>query len=657
MIPELGHFALIMALLLALAQAILPMVGAHKSDARLMRTASFTASGQFILIAVAFGCLAVSFMISDFSVKNVAINSNTRLPDHYKFTATWGSHEGSMLLWVLMQAGWSLAVAWIGRDLPVKLLSRVLAVLGMLNVGFLAFILGTSDPFERLLPAAIEGRDLNPLLQDPGMVYHPPMLYMGYVGLSVAFAFAVAALIEGKFDAAWARFARPWTTAAWLFLTLGICLGSAWAYYELGWGGWWFWDPVENASFMPWLVATALIHSLAASEKRDVFKSWTILLAIVAFSLALLGTFLVRSGVLTSVHAFATDPKRGIFILAFLVFVIGGALSLYAWRAARIGLGGRFTAWSRESMLLANNVLLAAATGAVMLGTLYPLFIDALGMGKVSVGPPYFNAVFIPLMAPVVFLLAIGPIMRWKDTPPVEIRTRLRWALGVSVVTGGLLPFVMGEWKWMTSFWLALSGWLLAALITQFIHRLQQTRGDTFWQKARAQSSSFYGMILAHLGIAIATIGITMVSSYEQKVETVMRPNQAATVAGYGFVFEGTREFDGVNYRAIEASIRVTPPSGEPFVLKPQRRFYPATEQTMTEAAIDSGFFRDVLVNISEQDAGGGWLVAMFVKPFIDWIWAGCVLMAFGGLLAVVDRRYRIARQKRTRESVATVPA
>jgi cytochrome c-type biogenesis protein CcmF len=646
MIPELGQFALILALFLALAQGILPLIGAARGEVRLMRVGHFAASGQFVFVLLAFVCLAASFLASDFSVKNVAINSNTQLPTHYKFTATWGSHEGSMLLWVLMQALWTLAVTAFGRRLPAPFLARVQGVLGLLSAGFLLFILITSDPFERLLPSPAEGRDLNPLLQDPGMVYHPPMLYMGYVGFSVAFAFAVAALIEGRFDSAWARFSRPWTTAAWCFLTLGICLGSAWAYYELGWGGWWFWDPVENASFMPWLAGTALIHSLAVTEKRGAFKSWTLLLAILAFSLSLLGTFLVRSGVLTSVHAFATDPKRGVFILGLLVLVIGGSLTLYAARAARIGLGGRFDPISRESMLLANNVLLAVALGAVLLGTLYPLFLDALGQGKISVGPPYFEAVFAPLMAPAIFLMAVGPAARWKSAPLPDLWQRLRWALGVAVAAGLLLPLAAGQWKWGAAAGLALAFWVIAAAVAQLAHRLQQSPGPGWRRRLMANSASYYGMLLAHVGVAVFIIGVTLVTAYEAKHEAVMKPNDQASVAGYGFTFLGTREVKGPNYSAVEATITVRPPRGAEFTLKPQRRVYAATRQAMTEADIDSGVTRDVLVNISEQDAAGGFLVAMHVKPFVDWIWLGCVLMALGGVLAISDRRYRLLRQR-----------
>src|SRR3954469_7990290 len=444
MVPEIGQFALILALLLAFTQGVLPIVGAARGNAAWMALARPAAQGQFTFVAIAFGCLAWSFVQNDFSVLNVATNSNSELPIQYRLAATWGSHEGSLLLWVLMLNVWTVAVSVFSRHLPEEMAARVIAVMGLISVGFILFMLLTSNPFERLLPAAADGRNLNPLLQDPGMVIHPPMLYMGYVGFSVAFSFAIAALLSGKLDATWARWSRPWTTLAWCFLTVGIALGSFWAYYELGWGGWWFWDPVENASFMPWLVGTALLHSLAVTEKRGGFRSWTVLLAICAFSLSLLGTFLVRSGVLTSVHAFATDPRRGVFILAFLVIVIGGALALFAWRAPRVGLGGSFEPVSRESMLLTNNVFLVVAAGSVLLGTLYPLFLDALNLGKISVGPPYFEAVLVPLMTPALFLMGVGPLMRWKSASAGDVARLLRWALAVSVVSAILLPFAFG---------------------------------------------------------------------------------------------------------------------------------------------------------------------------------------------------------------------
>ena len=480
MIPELGHFALILALLLSALLGTLPLAGAQRGIAVWMALARPLAAGQFLFIAFAAGCLVYSFIANDFSVLNVATNSNSQLPLQYRIAASWGSHEGSMLLWVFMLGGWTMAVALRSRHLPDEMVARVLGVMGLIAFGFLLFLLLTSNPFDRLFPPAADGRDLNPLLQDPGMVFHPPLLYMGYVGFSVAFAFAIAALIGGRLDATWARWSRPWTTLAWSFLTGGIMLGSAWAYYELGWGGWWFWDPVENASFMPWLIGTALIHSLAVTEKRGTFKAWTVLLAICAFSLSLLGTFLVRSGVLTSVHAFATDPRRGVFILAFLALVIGGSLVLFALRAPKVGGGGRFDAISRETMLLANNVLLIAAAGSVLLGTLYPLFLDALNLGKISVGPPYFDAVFVPLMTPLVFLMGIGPLSRWKQASVPDLWQRVRWALAVSVVTALVLPLVAGRWTPMASFGLLLPAWIVTTTVVNVMERgrgVQRRRG------------------------------------------------------------------------------------------------------------------------------------------------------------------------------------
>src|SRR4051812_4094758 len=493
MIPELGHFALILALLLALVLGTLPLIGAAKRISAWTAIARPVAQGQFLFVAIAWGCLAYSFLTSDFSVLNVATNSNSQLPIQYRIAATWGSHEGSLLLWVLMLNVWTVAVSVFSRHLPEQMVARVIGVMGLVSVGFILFMLLTSNPFERLFPAAADGRDLNPLLQDPGMVIHPPMLYMGYVGFSVAFAFAIAALLGGRLDATWARWSRPWTTLAWCFLTIGIMLGSWWAYYELGWGGWWFWDPVENASFMPWLVGTALIHSLAVTEKRGGFKSWTVLLAICAFSLSLLGTFLVRSGVLTSVHAFATDPRRGIFILAFLAIVIGGSLVLFAWRAPRVGLGGSFEPVSRESMLLTNNVFLVVAAGSVLLGTLYPLFLDALGLGKISVGPPYFEAVFVPLMTPALFLMGLGPLARWKDASLPDIATRLKWAFAVSIATALVLPFVLGGWTPLISFGLALALWIAASTAVNLRERLASL-GGSLRERLASQPRGYYGM-------------------------------------------------------------------------------------------------------------------------------------------------------------------
>src|SRR4051812_19923893 len=491
MIPEIGQFALILALMLAVTQATLPLIGAAKGIPQLVGFARPAAQAQFIFVLIAFSCLGYSFINNDFSVLNVATNSNSQLPLQYRLAATWGSHEGSLLLWTFMLTLWMVAVTLFSNHLPSEMVARVLSVMAMISTGFLLFMLLTSNPFARIFPVPPDGRDLNPLLQDPAMVAHPPMLYMGYVGFSVAFAFAVSALIGGRLDATWARWSRPWTTIAWMFLTCGIALGSFWAYYELGWGGWWFWDPVENASFMPWLVGTALIHSLAVTEKRGGFKSWTVLLAISAFSLSLLGTFLVRSGVLTSVHAFANDPKRGTFILGFLTVVIGGSLALYAWRAKQVGLGGKFDVISRESLLLSNNVLLTVAAGSVLLGTLYPLIVDALGMAKLSVGPPYFNAVFVPLMAPAIFLMGVGPIARWKKASLPELSTRLRWALIISLVSAAVLPFALGKWKFLVSLGLLLAVWIVATIFVNLWERTKITSGQlSTFQKLKSQTRS-----------------------------------------------------------------------------------------------------------------------------------------------------------------------
>ena len=548
MIPEIGQFALIIALLLAVTQATLPLIGASRGNQQWMALAVPAGQAQFIFVAIAFCCLGYSFITNDFSVLNVATNSNSQLPLHYRLAATWGSHEGSLLLWTLMLSLWTVAVTLFSQRLPNEMIARVISVMGIISVGFLLFMLTTSNPFSRLLPAPVDGRDLNPLLQDPAMVAHPPMLYMGYVGFSVAFAFAIAALIGGKLDATWARWSRPWTTVAWMFLTCGIALGSWWAYYELGWGGWWFWDPVENASFMPWLVGTALIHSLAVTEKRGGFKSWTVLLAIAAFSLSLLGTFLVRSGVLTSVHAFATDPKRGIFILAFLAVVIGGSLFLYAWRAKQVGLGGKFDVISRESLLLSNNVLLTVAAGSVLLGTLYPLIVDALGMGKLSVGPPYFNLVFVPLMAPAMFLMGIGPIARWKKASLPEIAIRLRWAFVISAVTALLLPFALGKWKPLPSLGLLLAFWITTTVLLNLWERVRVTSGQlTIWQKLRMQSRSYYGMQLAHFGVAVFIVGVTMVTGYQTEQDVRMAVGDTTTAPG---VFASTTNHSSVGFGA-----------------------------------------------------------------------------------------------------------
>jgi cytochrome c-type biogenesis protein CcmF len=645
MIPELGNFSLILALLLSIALGTIPIAGAALGNTAWMAMARPAARGLFVLVATAFICLAYAFATSDFSVVYVATNSNSLLPIQYKLAGVWGGHEGSLLLWVTILTVWMFAVSLFSSKLPKPMVARILGVMGLVATGFLLFMLLTSNPFDRIFPAPQDGRDLNPLLQDPGMVFHPPMLYTGYVGFSVAFAFAIAALLGGNLDAAWARWSRPWTTVAWMFLTIGICMGSAWAYYELGWGGWWFWDPVENASFMPWLAGTALIHSLAVTEKRGSFKNWTVLLAILAFSLSLLGTFLVRSGVLTSVHAFASDPKRGVFILIFLAIVIGASLTLFAWRAPKVGLGGRFDLVSRESFLLANNVLLVVAAASVLLGTIYPLILDSMGLGKVSVGPPYFQAVFVPLMAPALFLMGIGPFARWKSTSLPEIAIRLRWAFVISLITALLLPFTMGNWSVLVSFGLLLAFWIITTTIYNFWTRIKPASGSVQWSRARSQPRSYYGMLLAHFGVAVFVIGVTLVKGYEVEKDVRMEIGDTAHVGGYEFRFDGVTQVPGANYMASRASLQVTR-NGQPVtVMTPEKRSYFSHQMPMTEAAISPGLTRDLYVSLGEPE-GDAWIVRVYYKPFVDWIWAGCLLMAFGGFLAVSDRRYRLAQRQ-----------
>jgi len=647
MIPELGHFALILAFFVSLVQGVLPLVGAQKNRADWVAVARPATAAAFLLVGVSFACLTWAFYVNDFSVEYVAGHSNTQLPLMYRLSAVWGGHEGSLLLWVLMLVGWAAAVAAFSRQLPAAMVARVLGVLGLVTVGLLAFVILTSNPFDRLLSPPAEGRSLNPLLQDPGLIYHPPLLYMGYVGMAVAYAFAMAALLAGQLDAAWARWSRPWTTVAWVFLTLGIALGSWWAYYELGWGGWWFWDPVENASFMPWLVCTALIHSLAVTEKRGSFKNWTVLLAISAFSLSLLGTFLVRSGVLTSVHAFATDPRRGIFILIFLVAVIGSSLALFAWRAPKVGLGGRFGLVSRESFLLTNNVLLVVACATVLLGTLYPLLIDALGVGKISVGPPYFDAVFVPVMTPILFLMAVGPFARWKEASIPEIARALRWALVAGVVVAIALPLIYGRWSALTAMGLFFAAWVVVASLLNFFERVQHTRaGQSFLTAALKQPRSFVGMHTAHIGIAVFVVGVTMVSSFQEENDIKMAPGETTSVAGYSFRFNGVKAVEGPNYLAAQGDFDLAVNGKFVRKMNPEKRNYHSSQMPMTEAAIDAGFLRDVYVSLGEpidrDKPEGEWAVRVYYKPFVDWIWGGCVLMALGGLLAMLDRRYRV---------------
>jgi cytochrome c-type biogenesis protein CcmF len=652
MIPEIGHFLLWVALGVALVMSVLPMAGAVRGREDWMALARPSAYTLFALVALAFACLVASFVRHDFSVLYVASNSNTALPLEYRIAGVWGGHEGSLLLWVQMLCVWMVAVARFSKHLPLPVLARILAVMGMISVGFLLFMLITSNPFDRLFPAPLDGRDLNPLLQDPGMVTHPPMLYMGYVGFSVAFAFAIAALIGGNLDATWARWTRPWTTVAWMFLTIGIAMGSSWAYYELGWGGWWFWDPVENASLMPWLLGTALIHSLAVTEKRSSFKSWTVLLAILAFSFSLLGTFLVRSGVLSSVHAFATDPRRGLFILVFLSITVGCSFSLYAWRAPTVGLGARFALLSKETTLLANNVMFLVAAAAVLLGTLYPLFLDALGLGKISVGPPYFDAVFMSLMAPTIFLMGVGPLVRWKEAALPTLASRLKWAAVVSIIASIATGWLAGEIRWVASVGLLMAYWIVASVATDLVERIRPQGG--LWsdapRKLRQIPRALIGMMVAHLGVAAFCFGVVMVRTYELETDVKMHIGDSTSVRGYTFTFMGIREVPGPNYSAVRGQMQVTHDGKAVATMYPEKRVYRVQQNPMTEAAIDAGVTRDLYVSLGEPVEDGAWIVRVYVKPFIDWIWGGCLLMAFGGLLAVTDRRYR-------RKNVAASPS
>jgi cytochrome c-type biogenesis protein CcmF len=634
MIPELGQFSLVLAAVLSVLLGVLPLWGTLRPNPTLQALARPLALLQFVLVALSFACLAYAFLNNDFSVKYVANHSNSLLPKPYQFAAVWGGHEGSLLLWMLMLTGWAAAVALFSQTLPLVMVARVLGVMGLITVGFMLFILFTSNPFDRLFPVPADGRDLNPLLQDPGLVIHPPMLYMGYVGMSVAFAFAIAALLSGRLDAAWARWSRPWTVIAWAFLTLGIGLGSWWAYYELGWGGWWFWDPVENASLMPWLVGTALIHSLMVTEKRGSFKAWTVLLAIAAFSLSLLGTFLVRSGVLTSVHAFATDPTRGVFILIFLAIVVGASLTLFAWRAPQVTLGGSMGVVSRESFMLLNSVLLVVATGAVLLGTLYPLVIDALNMGKLSVGPPYFNLVFAPLMVPLLFILVPGTIARWREAHVSEMFQELRWVGAASLLLAIGLPFVWGPWSIGTALGVFLGMWVALGSLHNMVNRLR---------KPGRIGGSFWGQHLAHFGLAVVVLGITGVKSYEVERDVRMGLGQTVTIEPYTFRLVDMVDVNGPNYKATQAHVEVVKNDKVIHVLYPEKRRYFSTAMPMTEAAIRSNFFGDLYVSLGDPIAGDtpSWSMRVYHKPFVPWLWVGVLLMVTGGMVAALDRRYR----------------
>ena len=655
MIPELGHLAIILALCMSLVQATLPLVGAWRGDRLWMSLARPAAWGQFFFLLIAFACLTYAFMVDDFTVAYVANNSNSALPWYYKFSAVWGAHEGSLLLWTLMLAGWSFAVAIFSRQLPEEMLARVLGVMGIISIGFLLFLIITSNPFERLIfntPA--DGRDLNPLLQDFGLIIHPPMLYMGYVGFSVAFAFAIGALLGGKLDAAWARWSRPWTLAAWSFLGIGIALGSWWAYYELGWGGWWFWDPVENASFMPWLVGTALIHSLAATEKRGVFKSWTVLLAISAFSLSLLGAFLVRSGVLTSVHAFATDPERGVFLLAFLLLVVGSSLALFAVRAPVVKSQVGFAMWSRETLLLINNIILVVSCAMILLGTLYPLVLDALTGTKLSVGPPYFDALFVPLMGLLMAMMAVGVLVRWKDTPIKWLTSMLVPVLITTAVLAFVLTYLHGEFRWSVLGVCLLSLWVVLAGLRDI---REKTRHKGLLKGLPSLTRSYWGMQIAHLGMAVCAVGVilTTVGSFERDMR--MSPGDSVEIGGYRFIFEGAEHFDGPNFSSDKGTIRVLQDEREIAVLHPEKRLYTVQQTVMTEAGIDAGITRDLFVALGESLEGGDWAVRVHIKPFVRWIWLGALLMGLGGFLAAADKRYRMKVRTKVRDALGMAGA
>ena len=651
MVAEIGLFSLILALCLTLVLSVMPMAGSFNGNLRWMEQGRILSYGIFGFVFLAFICLVAAFVSDDFSVAYVASHSNSMLPLPYKISATWGGHEGSLLLWILILSGWLAMVALKSHRLPPELAARVLSVLGMISFGFLLFMLMTSSPFLRILPfPPKEGGDLNPLLQDFGMIIHPPMLYMGYVGFAVAFAFAIAALIGGQLDSAWARWARPWTTAAWIFLTLGISLGSWWAYYELGWGGWWFWDPVENASLMPWLVGTALMHSLAVSEKRGLFKSWTLLLAIFTFSLSLLGTFLVRSGVLTSVHAFANDPERGLFILVYLMVVVGASLTLFAFRAPAIRSHITFNWVSRETLLLINNILLIVSAATVLLGTLFPLLLESLDMGMISVGPPYFNSLIVPMGMLLAFAMGLGVLVNWKTGNLRWLIKQIRWIFPISLVVGFVFSLLYGD-RFMVSEMLAtgLVCWMILTMAKD-IHN--KTRRAGLKEGLKRLKPSYYGMHLAHLGLVVTIIGIAISSGYSIQRDVRMAPGERINIGDYQFRFDGVVPARGPNYVSEYGTITVYRGGRQIRQLHPEKRVYQVRNMPMTEAAIDPGFTRDIYVALGEplgdsQGKEDNWAVRFHIKPFVRWIWAGSVFMALGGLLAISDRRYRVKTRRR----------
>jgi len=650
MIPEIGHFALILALTLALVQGILPLIGAHRNDVAMMSAARPAAVGQLVFVVVAYACLTWAFLQNDFSVAYVANHSQLALPAMYKVTAVWGGHEGSVLLWILILVCWTVAVARYSRSLPDAFTSRVIGVLGLLSTGFLLFALLTSNPFDRLAMPPADGADLNPLLQDPGMAVHPPLLYVGYVGFSVAFAFAIAAMLSGNLDLKWAKWTRPWTTVAWVFLTLGIALGSWWAYYELGWGGWWFWDPVENASFMPWLVGTALIHSLAVAEKRGLFISWTLLLAIAAFSLSLLGTFLVRSGIIVSVHAFATDPTRGVFILSFLGIVVLSALALYAWRAPGLDSTAGFRPNSRETFLLLNNVLLVIAATLVFIGTLAPLVFEVLELGKISIGPPWFNIAFIIPMLPLVFLIGIGMHTAWRHQPSNLLQGRLGVVAIASVVFGILIPGLLyGRFGLMISVGVIAALWVMATSLMEPLRSWRRAEGAT------RITPAVLGQAVAHFGVGMFIIGVSVVSAFNIESDMAMRPGETLEVAGHTFELRELRDVEGPNYAAVEGVIEIRRDGDFIAEIRPQKRQYLVQKSWMTEAGIQVNWNKDLFIALGDQLGNNTWSVRIQYKPMIRFIWLGALVMALGGLIAISDRRYR--SPARARSSAASAKA
>ncbi|HDX1040100.1 TPA: heme lyase CcmF/NrfE family subunit [Pasteurella multocida] len=644
MIAELGNYALALSLAIAMLVAIFALWGAEKNHIQLMSLARPMTYGLFISLTVAFVALFYLFAVNDFSVQYIVNNSNTNLPLHYRLSAVWGSHEGSLLLWIWLLTLWGAAVAWFSKQLPQEAVARVLGIMGIISIGFLIFVLFTSNPFDRTFPDfPVDGKELNPLLQDVGLIFHPPLLYMGYVGFSVAFAFAITSLMTGKLDTAWARWSRPWTMAAWVFLTLGIVLGSWWAYYELGWGGWWFWDPVENASLMPWIAGTALLHSLAVTEKRGSFKAWTVLLAILAFSLCLLGTFLVRSGILVSVHAFASDPTRGLYILAYLVVVIGGSLVLYAYKGSQIRSRENAERYSRETALLLNNILLMSALSVVLLGTLLPLVHKQLGLGTISVGAPFFDQMFLIIMVPFSLLLGVGPLIKWRRDEFSAIRKPVILSLIVMLVAGFALPYLLQDQLTVS----AVLGTMMAVFIVLLsVYELQQraTHRSAFWSGLTKLSRSHWGMVLAHLGVAMSVWGIAFSQNYSIERDVRMNVGDSVQIADYQFTFQGITEANGPNYLGGKAQVDIRRNGQVEAILFAEKRFYTVSKMTMTEAAIDWGFTRDIYVALGENLGQDAWALRLYYKPFIRWIWFGGVFMALGGLLCMFDRRYRFGK-------------